>query len=881
MKENIAMEVLKQAPFGYAYHELLFNDRGQPEDYIFLDINHAFEEMTGLIGAEIIGKRVTQVLPGIRNGNFDWVDFYAKVALAGERREFTQYAEPLGRWYKVTAFSPEKGYFATLFQETTGEIAQIQELEKQKKEIEKISSDLKIIFNSTQDAMFLARIEKGDIRYIMNNTAHQKLTGYTPEEINEKTPEELLGLEMGKSLKKGYLKAVEEKHPIELEETLAFPNGTRTWHTVFTPVLEEGEVKYIVCSRKDITLQKKAEKEREYHFRRLQAMFEEHAAIMLLIEPATGKIVDANPAACAFYGYTRKELLSLQIQDLNMLSEEEVEKRRLLALKKRQRYFLFPHRLHSGEIRLVDVYSCPVTHYDGQMLFSIIFDVTDRERYKEELYREKQLLHTTLLSIGDGVVTTDSEGRIILMNKFAQEITGWGEKEASGKPFAQVFKLISEDTGEEVENPVARVFLTEKIIGLANHTALITKDGRQVSIADSAAPIRDEKGKIFGVVMVFRDVTQEKEHQGKILYMSYHDSLTGLYNRRFMEERIMKLDTSLEQPIAVIMGDVNGLKLTNDVFGHEVGDRLLQKTADAIKENCRQEDIIARWGGDEFLILLPRSTAENAENIIKRIKDSCVVKSDGPMQVSVSFGFAVKTKKEDLLQVIKEAEERMYRQKLMEGKSYRNSIINTLLATLAEKNLETEEHAERLRDYCQAMAKEIKLSAKELDELALLAVLHDIGKVGIEGSILQKPGLLNSEEWEEMKKHPEIGFRIAQNAPELSAVAEYILFHHERWDGKGYPKGLKGEDIPLLCRILAVTDAYDAMVSDRPYRKAMSREEALLEIKKNAGAQFDPEVTNVFIRMLGVENIRVHAKRGEEKDGLRGTSMIRQNKIKS
>jgi HD-GYP domain-containing protein (c-di-GMP phosphodiesterase class II) len=149
----------------------------------------------------------------------------------------------------------------------------------------------------------------------------------------------------------------------------------------------------------------------------------------------------------------------------------------------------------------------------------------------------------------------------------------------------------------------------------------------------------------------------------------------------------------------------------------------------------------------------------------------------------------------------------------------------------------------------------MKLSAKELDGLSLLAVLHDIGKVGIRESVLQKPGPLTPEEWEEMKKHPEIGYRITQNIPELAAVAEYILYHHERWDGKGYPRGLKGEEIPLLCRILAVADAYDAMTSDRTYRKAMSREEAIAEIKRNAGTQFDPIVADNLINMLAKENI--------------------------
>jgi diguanylate cyclase (GGDEF)-like protein/PAS domain S-box-containing protein len=865
MEEKILQEVLRQAPFGYAYHKLVYNAEGLPEDYIFLDVNPAFEEMTGLKREAILGKKVTEVLQGIKNSGFDWVDFYGKAVLCGERREFTQYAESLGRWYKVTSFSPQKEHFVTIFQEITLEMERIKTLEEQEQRIRELTTELETVFNGTQDAMFLVKVENGEFRYIRNNAVHQELTGYSMEDIKDKTPLEAAGAEIGTMVKAGYQRCVEAKVPITYEETLPFPAGERTWLTALTPVLENGKVKYLVGSRKDITLQKKAEKEREELLHRLQAMFNGHTAVMLLIEPKSGRIVDANPAACAFYGYTREEILSMCIQDINMLPKEEVEKCRLLAFKEKQRYFVFPHRLKSGEIRLVDVYSCPITHSREKLLFSIIFDVTDREKYKEELYREKELLRTTLLSIGDGVVTTDQAGKIMALNRAAEEITGWSEEEAKGSPFAQVFKLISEDTGKKVEDPVAKVLETGKIIGLANHTALIAKDGRKIPIADSAAPIKDEKGQTFGVVMVFRDVTQEKAWQEKILYLSYHDSLTGLYNRRFMEEQIKRLEKSWELPISVIMADVNGLKLANDVFGHEEGDKLLIKAAEVLKESCRKEDIIARWGGDEFLIVLPRTSAKTAEEIIERIKNRCLRVSDGKVQLSIAMGYAVKTQdSESLKETLKEAEKWMYRRKLMEGKSYRSAIINTLLATLFAKSAETEEHAERLKIYCLTIGREMRLSAKELDELVLLAVLHDIGKVGIKENVLQKPGPLTAEDWEEMKKHPEIGCRIAQNTPELAPVAEYILCHHERWDGQGYPQGLKGEEIPLLCRILAVADAYDAMTSDRTYRKAMSREEAIAEIKRNAGTQFEPEIVEFFLE--GIKKIT--EIKGDEENGI-------------
>ena len=611
--------------------------------------------------------------------------------------------------------------------------------------------------------------------------------------------------------------------------------------------------RYLVTIFQDITVERQLAEEME-HSVNLQAMFDEHAAVMLLTEPLTGKIIDANLAACAFYGYAREELKNMHVQEISPSLKDEMKKRHLDAWNQDHKYFLFPHRLKNGEIRMVDVYSSPIHYREKTQCYSIIFDVTNREKYKEDLYHEKELLNITLNSIGDGVVTTDKHGRITMLNRVAQEITGWDEQESEAMDFPDVFQLQSEETGKRVDDPVAKVMQTGNIIGLANHTVLINKQGNAIPIADSAAPIKDGQGNIFGVVMVFRDVSQDRKQQEQILYLSYHDALTGLYNRRFIMEELKRLNTARQLPLAVIIGDVNGLKITNDAFGHGAGDELLKKVSDALKASCREEDVIARWGGDEFLILLPKTPVKAAQTIIQRMKNHFDRKSNGVMPVSVSLGYAVKeTKDEKLTDILKEAEKWMYRKKLLEGESYRSSIIRTLLATLYEKNIATEEHSKRLENYCLTIGKEMKLSEEELNELSILAMLHDIGKIGIPHQILQKPKPLSSEEWEEIKRHPEIGYRITKNIPELAMVSEYILLHHERWDGKGYPKGYKGEDIPLLCRILAVADAYDVMTQGRVYRKACSREEAIAELKQNAGTQFDPGIVDLLIKMVSID----------------------------
>ncbi|MBE0600565.1 MAG: HD-GYP domain-containing protein [Firmicutes bacterium] len=201
---------------------------------------------------------------------------------------------------------------------------------------------------------------------------------------------------------------------------------------------------------------------------------------------------------------------------------------------------------------------------------------------------------------------------------------------------------------------------------------------------------------------------------------------------------------------------------------------------------------------------------------------------------------------ESFVEFLKAAENSMNQRKLLETKSSHSSIIATIKATMKEKSHETEAHEERMAELARKVGLIIGLSAEELNNIVLLAELHDIGKIGISEQILNKPGKLNEQEWEAMKKHPEIGERIALSSSSLAPIANDIRCHHERWDGTGYPQGLKGIDIPLLSRILAVVDAYDAMTQDRVYQKARSHEEAIAEIRRCDGTQFDPKIVRIF-----------------------------------
>ena len=330
-----------------------------------------------------------------------------------------------------------------------------------------------------------------------------------------------------------------------------------------------------------------------------------------------------------------------------------------------------------------------------------------------------------------------------------------------------------------------------------------------------------------------------------------YDKLTGLHNRRYFEKLISEFSQLEKSAVSIIVGDVNGLKVTNDVFGHQAGDDLLKTVADILKSVSSPKDVLVRWGGDEFVLLLSNTSKEKAQIVYEQIKEKCNKNSSTEVKISIALGIAsCKSNNENIKKVLNRAEDRMYHNKLRETKEFRDSLINSLIDKLGEKCTENTEHARRMSKLSYQVGEKMGLTKHELSNLKMLAIIHDIGKVSISREILNKKGPLSSEEWEEVKKHSEAGYRIAHESFELSSIANYILSHHERWDGQGYPLGKKASDIPRLSRIIAVVDAYDVMTNNQPYKKAISHQEAIKEIKINAGSQFDPDIAKLFCELL-------------------------------
>ncbi|NLF26556.1 MAG: diguanylate cyclase [Clostridiales bacterium] len=377
----------------------------------------------------------------------------------------------------------------------------------------------------------------------------------------------------------------------------------------------------------------------------------------------------------------------------------------------------------------------------------------------------------------------------------------------------------------------------------------VLSDGRIVAVVGMANKAEEyDELDVYELSLLMNGVwnaVKRREVEERIEYLGFHDALTGLYNRRFFNEELLRLDTARNLPLSIVMGDVNGLKLTNDIFGHAAGDMLLERIAQVFRRVCRADDIIARWGGDEFVLLFPRTAAEDAGEIVKRIKAEFSKERIKSVRGSISMGVASKDgPRIDIAQVLGMAEEAMYMNKaLEEGEA--NFNVGEIIEALHADNPREQAHSENVSELCQALGRELNLPPEELRRLKDAGYLHDIGKIALDHALLSCGPDATERELNEVRRHPIVGYRILTAFDDTVDLAPAVLAHQERWDGFGYPKGLKGEEIPLPARIIAVSETYERRVFD-----GGNPSEAVDFIRKGAGGRFDPRVAEAFANMM-------------------------------
>ncbi len=486
-----------------------------------------------------------------------------------------------------------------------------------------------------------------------------------------------------------------------------------------------------------------------------------------------------------------------------------------------------------------------ITFPDGRARMDELHRLKERLAAAENKLREQERFLADLIeNSGALMFIKDIDGVYRFVNSKWEEITGCRREEVLGKTDADLFPP---EAAAHFCRHDAEVLRSGEFMEFEE--LFDRPDGRHYYLSGKF-PMRAEDGVLTGLCGVIVDITELKRQRQEIEFLSFHDHLTGLYNRRFFDEEFARLDSAGNFPLTLLLMDVNGLKLINDAFGHRVGDILLRTVADVLRRTCRGGEIIARIGGDEFAVLLPRTDEDGASALRMRISDAFEAERTPAGSPSVAFGQATKSAGDGSVEeLVANAENRMYQEKIRKRELVRGQAISFILRSLFEKIPREREHSERVAELAERMGRAMGMSAEDVGALLTAAKLHDIGKIAV-SDILDKTEPLQEGEWFAVKRHSEIGYAILNSGGDFAVSARIVLAHHERFDGKGYPKGLEGRAIPLHARIIAVADAYDAMTSGRPYRPARTPSEALDEIEAGSGTQFDPEVVRVFMMLF-------------------------------
>jgi len=482
----------------------------------------------------------------------------------------------------------------------------------------------------------------------------------------------------------------------------------------------------------------------------------EYGSIMLIIDPETGYVVYANKRAVEFYGYTEEEFLDIRVQDINCLSTEEVSYEMNLAKNEHRDYFLFQHRLANGELKDVEVRSRPIEENGKVYLFSVIYDITERQQYLEE--QERFNLYITL------VVTA---------------------------LISILFIVI--------------IYMTQK-----NKQILRLQEG--------------------------------------VIESTKIDLLTKLHSRAIIDSSYEELSKS-KLPLALILIDVNGLKLINDSFGHKNGDEAIIGVANSLREICDIKSVLMRISGDEFMVFVPSVSRVHTEILVEKIRNLRVYVEGVAISVSVGYQF-ITSPDTDYVIAFKNAEDMMYKYKLETKLKSHQQTLDSILINLFSKSQLTEDHSNNVREYVTLIANEMFDREEQIEELRRAALLHDIGRITLDIEMIDGPDVFAKEDIKYIRKHCEKGYNILRNVKGYADIAEAILHHHERFDGDGYPLGIKGKEIPIYSRIIAVADAFDGMTGKRNYKDNMDYEKAIFELRKNAYSQFDPDIVEVFIKCL-------------------------------
>jgi len=660
----------------------------------------------------------------------------------------------------------------------------------------------------------------------------------------------------------------------------------------------------------DITKRKQTEEELKKRQQEFQIILDSIPA-MIFYKDRENRMVRINKTYAEIMGLNREEIEGKSCFELwpqELAESYWCDDKEVIESGQPKIGIIEPTITTKGEI-WVETDKIPYRNEEGDVVGIIGFaiDITERKKAQEALSASEEEYRTLVNNVNIGIFrnTPDPEGRFIKANPAIAKMFGYDSVEDFMQIKVSDLYQHSRDRARFVEKLKQAGFVKDEELKLRK------KDGTFIWGSVSAKINYDSNGESKWIDGVIEDITERKKSEEKLeslnkeliksnkrlKQLALRDPHTGLYNHRYLQDVIEAEFYRAKRyvhPFSVMMLDVDYFKSINDVYGHLFGDLVLKQLARQLKRMVRQYDIVVRFGGEEFMIICPGIDRSGALKLAQRLLDAINLYNFGDKNhmVKLKLSIAVASYPEDKIvkgmdlveitdQVLNKVKEyggnNIYspldikkkippssnKPKIDIGllkdkidkltKRTNQSLSEAVFAfakTIELKDQYTGEHVEKTVQYATEIARALNLPEDEIEHIKQAAILHDLGKIGISEKILVKKSKLTKEEFDEIKKHPQIGVDIIRPIKFLHNIIPVVLYHHERWDGKGYPNGLKGEDIPVGARVVAIADVYQALTSNRPYRKAYSEEKALEIIKNGSGTQFDPVVVTKFAQII-------------------------------
>lgn len=487
-------------------------------------------------------------------------------------------------------------------------------------------------------------------------------------------------------------------------------------------------------------------------------------------------------------------------------------------------------------------------HSLEDMKQSLISTFQEKEYANYQLSKEKEFLDTILETISEGIVVLNENGRIQLMNAAAVKMLDEeyvGANDLQGRQFSELFHFVDNNRHKISSDEI--FYQCRSLKKEVKRECILNIKGTKWCIEDSASPIFDHDGRMQGYVYVFRDIGERQRKQKEIEFLSFHDLLTGVYNRRYFDLKCREFVEEGDYPLTIIVADVNALKLTNDAFGHVTGDKLIRSFAHVLKSVAKEQEYIFRIGGDEFVLLLPFKEYHQGMDVIEAMKSTLSRTFVGSIPLSAAFGcYTCENSEMQIEEAFRQADEAMYKNKLKENEAVKMGIIDSILDSNQHMFWNQSNEIQQVLLCCNAIGESLHFSPIELNRLQKAATIYNIGYSTLDQSVVSKEDELNSKEWDEIRKHPMAGYHMLKNLSVYADIAEIILEHHENIDGSGYPRGLMENQIQKETLVLSAVSDYYSMCNDRPYRSAMTSETAITRMREGIGKRYREDVIELL-----------------------------------